>query len=441
MESSHFGGTSGRALNDHPVVYLHVGGPKTGTTYLQSILWHNRVALREDGVLYPGDYFAAHVHAAFDLRDAGFRGAKDPWVVGAWKRFVDEARSSGGAVVISHELFAPSTAEQVDRALADLNFAEVHVVYTVRDLTRQIPAAWQEDIKNRGVSTFDEFVEGQLDPVENHVEPAQRFWRVRDAIEVLDRWTRDIPYRRVHVVTVPPPDAPKGLLWERFAGLIGVDPGRYDTSVARGNLSLGPDETNLLRSLNVALDGRIDWPTYNRFVKHHLAQQVLTRRSGPARIALSEAQHARAAAQSKELAEEIRARGYDVVGDLDELTSAPPAEASAQSAAGEPSGGSQLDAAVEGMAGLLEHMGRTRQRGVRAEDLERELAQRRSQPIKTIVRDLSERNRALMRARVAWWHLVERWRKRRASDGGGSAARMRSAAKEDVLHGEVGDND
>ena len=34
-------------------VVLHVGLPKTGTTYLQAVLAHHRDALREAGVLYP----------------------------------------------------------------------------------------------------------------------------------------------------------------------------------------------------------------------------------------------------------------------------------------------------------------------------------------------------------------------------------------------------
>ena len=35
-------------------VYLHVGLPKTATTYLQTILWANRDALEGQGVRLPG---------------------------------------------------------------------------------------------------------------------------------------------------------------------------------------------------------------------------------------------------------------------------------------------------------------------------------------------------------------------------------------------------
>jgi len=36
-----------------PRAVVHVGAPKTGSTYLQAVLWRNRAALRAAGVLYP----------------------------------------------------------------------------------------------------------------------------------------------------------------------------------------------------------------------------------------------------------------------------------------------------------------------------------------------------------------------------------------------------
>ena len=35
-------------------VFLHIGGPKCGTTYLQTVLWSNKPRLAEAGVLRPG---------------------------------------------------------------------------------------------------------------------------------------------------------------------------------------------------------------------------------------------------------------------------------------------------------------------------------------------------------------------------------------------------
>src|ERR1700754_1132007 len=37
-----------------PVVYLHIGAPKSGTTFIQNVLWRNKEVLAEQGVVLPG---------------------------------------------------------------------------------------------------------------------------------------------------------------------------------------------------------------------------------------------------------------------------------------------------------------------------------------------------------------------------------------------------
>ena len=48
-------------------VSLHVGTPKTGTSYLQHVLYHNQPRLRSHGISYHADRFDAHFLAALDL--------------------------------------------------------------------------------------------------------------------------------------------------------------------------------------------------------------------------------------------------------------------------------------------------------------------------------------------------------------------------------------
>ncbi|MFB4317457.1 hypothetical protein [Actinomadura sp. 21ATH] len=302
-----------------PAVYLHVGAAKSGTTYLQNVLWRNRDRLREQGVLYPGPDFAAHVRAAFDLRRTFFRGATDPTVRGAWRELVDAARGWPGTTIISQELFAPTRAEYVARALADLDFADVHVVFTVRDLGRQIPAHWQEDVKNRFTTSFEEFVAALSRRDWENFEVARLFWGLQDPVAVLARWGAGLPPDRVHVVTLPRPGAPRDLLWRRFCAAVGLDPGGCDPSAAFGNPSLGLAETQYVRLLNGALDERIGWHTYNDEVKLHLAQEVLTRRPSPIRTTLPAEHLPWAVERAIETVEAVRAARYRVVGDLYEL--------------------------------------------------------------------------------------------------------------------------
>jgi hypothetical protein len=71
-------------VDGRPAVFLHIGAPKTGTTYLQNILFTNRAALRRDGLLYPGNAVRSHFWAIQDLREIAFHGHVDPQVSGAW---------------------------------------------------------------------------------------------------------------------------------------------------------------------------------------------------------------------------------------------------------------------------------------------------------------------------------------------------------------------
>ena len=94
-------------------VFLHVGVPKSGTTYLQTTMWHNRPALRAQGVLYPGRRRMDHFHACQDLR-----GKRGPRPGGAWDRLRDELSDWPGTGLVTHEFFAMATAEQAQRAVA-----------------------------------------------------------------------------------------------------------------------------------------------------------------------------------------------------------------------------------------------------------------------------------------------------------------------------------
>lgn len=349
-----------------PVVFFHIGAPKTGTTFLQRILWHNRERLEQLGVRYPGETFGAHVQAAFDLRNAGFHGYQDPAVPGAWGALVDAARGWDGPVVFSQELFSPATPAQVDRAIADLAFAEVHVVFTARELTRQIPAAWQEDLKNRFTISFEDFVVALRDRAKDTQGLGRMFWRMQDAAEVLERWARHVPADRVHVVTVPQRRGDPDELWRRFASVIGVDPAAVDISDAFQNTSLGMAESAFLHRLNAALDDEVGWPLYNEMVKHHLSQEVLVRRRSSTRTRLPAREAAWFAGRANELVERLRASKYDIVGSLDDLVPTYPSATDVSASDLDYEAApveEQLDVAVEAIAALLLRISRLR-RGV-----------------------------------------------------------------------------
>ena len=95
--------------------FVHIGLPKTGTSYLQTILWASRDQLRADGVVLPGEERRDHLWASRVVRE-------DPKVPGlsqrkrtAWDRIVAELAASDGTGLISHEFFASATQEQALR--------------------------------------------------------------------------------------------------------------------------------------------------------------------------------------------------------------------------------------------------------------------------------------------------------------------------------------
>src|SRR3981189_2553946 len=196
-------------------VYLHIGLPKTGTTAVQEMLWLNLDALAAVGVCYPGYVHTAHFLAAIDLQPQRYRDWLEPLSEGAWDRLGAHVRSWPGTSVISCELLATATPEQVARALASLDFAEVHIICTARDLARQIPSVWQENVKTGQATSFPD-----LCAALRTGEPAETsglFWDYQDLTRILRTWSADLPAERVHVVTVPR-DASG--VWPRFASVL-----------------------------------------------------------------------------------------------------------------------------------------------------------------------------------------------------------------------------
>lgn len=393
-------------------VYVHVGAPKTGTTFLQNVLWKNRTALAEDSVCYPLERPGEHLIASLDLQEMSWGGRRDQAWEGAWERVASRVREWPGRVaVVSNELLGGATPEHARRAVESLQPADVHVVFTARDLARQLVSDWQEQVKHMHTVSSTRFIDDLVTYEIDAPEPfGFMFWGLHDAVRVLRSWSAAVPPERIHVVTVPQPGGPVGRLWERFAELIGIDPARYDTGTAKGNTSIGLVETELVRRLNLSL-GRSLGGRYDSLVRGYLSESILAARPDPVKTSLPEGYHSWALDRSKEIVAGLEAAGYDVVGDLDELV--PRFQEGMSRQSHEVESPELLAAAIDAIVGLLQNPPQAAQRRAgeeRAKQLERELDQRRRQPVKTVIRDLSEKHSAVMRARVLWWHTVERIR-------------------------------
>jgi hypothetical protein len=301
-------------------VVLHIGAPKSGTTFLQSVLWNSKERLDDGGVLLPGQRRFDHTQAALAVTNAHRRRRtrRGPRQA-AWNHVIAAVRRWPGSVLISDEWFVLATAAQVRWALDDLRPAEVHVVFSARDFVRQVPAAWQEELKLGLAGPIDDFL-AAFD------SGGKWSWATLDAAEVLPRWARWLPADRIHVVTVPAPGAPRELLWQRFAEAAGFPADLGDVNVVEPNESLGVEAARLLELLGPDLRTAIaadtsNWTVQYRWLRRYFGHSVLVPLGG-AKIGLRDETVDRLRAKSAESAKVIAGSGWHVVGDLVELAGA-----------------------------------------------------------------------------------------------------------------------
>lgn len=300
-------------------VHLHVGTAKSGTTYLQQVMAANRDRLRRNGYLYPGDR-NSHFMASLSLRDTAFKGHRYDAAEGAWDRVAQEAREFEGQALISHETLGNTPPELIRRAVDSFPGSEVKVLITCRDLGRQLPAAWQERVKNSNQQTYEDFLETVRTGWKDG-SPAARavFWRTQDLVSLAKRWADVVGVDNVTLVTVPGAGADQGELWRRFSSAARIPEDDYDLAVRTSNTSLGTVEAELLRRLNGYLPEDLPWPEYERLIKHRLVKSELARHELGGKFTVLEEHQAWCVEAADRLVEGLRAGGYPVVGDLEDL--------------------------------------------------------------------------------------------------------------------------
>jgi hypothetical protein len=296
-------------------VYLHVGLPKTGTTYVQTVLWRNREALAEQGLVYPGVRRREHMWASMVVREHPGLERRNPRAKGAWGRLLAQVQDAPDGALISHEFFGAASAEQAKRALTDLGDVEVHLIVTARDLVTVVTSYWQEYIKHGFDTPLDSFP-----PSEDRGD--EWTWAAVDLLGVLERWGASLPPERVHLLVLPDRDAPRETLVTQFAGLMGVDATVLDVEGANPNHSLGVVEVELLRRIVHRLDGFTSALDRGVWIRSYLAHDVLVPH-GRESFLPSPTRLAELAERANTTVEAVRGAGYDVVGDLDRLQVGP----------------------------------------------------------------------------------------------------------------------
>ncbi|HXH80461.1 hypothetical protein [Nocardioides sp.] len=252
---------------------LHVGVMKSGTSFIQSRLFANKKMLLSDrGILVPGLNWLSQVMAARDVLGSGEE---------QWAKMAGKVNAHDGTSVISMEYLGPVRPAVARRVLDSFPSHQVDVVITARDLNRSIAAMWQETVQNGRTWTFADYLAGIEAWRPGHrsagdpPEAGRTFWRQQNLVRIARTWGELAP---VSVVTVPPPGAPRDLLWERFCSILrtppdGFAPARLD------NESVGAASTLVVRRLNELLtEAGLPFPEGTDLRKGVLAKQVLAAR-------------------------------------------------------------------------------------------------------------------------------------------------------------------
>ena len=364
-------------------VYLHIGAMKTGTTFIQKVLVDNKEQLADAGYLFPGETWVDQVRAAQDVADAV---PDDPTIRerarGAWESLAGQMLAHDGAgSIVSMEFLSHAGPAGARAAVTSLHPAEVHVVLTVRDAASTIPAQWQTSVRNGSTVTWSDFrrrvrraggLRARGVPGADRV--AVMFRRVQDTDRILDAWGPQVAPSRLHVVTVPPSSGDPTLLWRRFAGVIGIDPGLGELT-ERANESLGYASTELMRRVNASL-GPVLPSEYNPTLREHLAMRILSARSGrEGRPRLDGPTYDFALRWNQRARDAIVSTGAQLAGDLEDL----PVERTTRGqelvddSAPTPSADELLaaaDDALQGMQKLVDRRARrVAKRGIGTEDL------------------------------------------------------------------------
>ncbi len=300
---------------------IHIGFPKTGTTFLQGALSRARPQLAEHGVVYPGKDRYHKAAGVYISRAVPRRG--DPPVSEAdWLKLVKQVSAAGDdRVIVSSEWLSETPIADVRRVVQDLGGERVHVVATLRPLVKIMPSAWQQYLQNGARLHYQRWLRGMLlkPPYDR---PTPSFWRRHRHDEILARWAEVVGADHVTAIVVDSTDHAK--LLRQFESLLGLPDGLLEPEPPEhDNRSLTWPEAEMLRLVNVTYRAH-EWPDsmYRSTVRHGVLRRLAELRpdlDSMPKLELPKWAAERASEIGAEFAKNIADLGIRVVGDLDSL--------------------------------------------------------------------------------------------------------------------------
>lgn len=335
-----------------PRLVVHIGAPKTGTTYLQSLLWDNAEYLRGQGVSLPGGKQTFHFRAGGDLfGPTGLDRTRGPHTEGMWKKFAKMVRRDSAPVVLMTDERLAGAPEDAALRVAELaDHREIHIVYGARNLASLIPSAWQTQVRHGLKARFVEWAEAVLD--QSPVGLGQvDFWSRHDIEDVVNRWKKAVERSdHIHLITVPKSTQDPDLLWTRFAKAAGIPERLPVMEASRTNTTLDYAQIEFLRRVNVNVVDELDPEQYRRIVRNLLSNRAMSGHSRgpgpklPLRLEQKVQDHA------TKINDFLRSTDCDFLGDLEDL------EPELSDAHKKPATGEVLRASIVAMSAMVKRI-------------------------------------------------------------------------------------
>ncbi|MBB5997058.1 hypothetical protein [Streptomonospora salina] len=305
--------------------FLHIGPHKTGTTAIQGAFNLARPRLREHGLFYVGTgrqpVKAAQQATGRPPMFGSAHGGKDHW-----RNLLDEVEANDDLrPVISSEFFCEADDASARRIVDDLGGSRVHLVVTLRPLSKVLAAQWQQYVQNGSRVPYDEWLEAVFNrPAAEQPNPS--FWRRHDHGDLVSRWSAIVGPENMTVIAVD--DSDRGMLLRSFEEITDLPDGFLAPDDTQENRSLSYGEAELFRRFNEEFRGQDDWDRllYGRYIRRGAVRRMKVEYR-PSReesvIRTPEWAMARAAKSGSESASAISGLGLRIMGDLAVLSELP----------------------------------------------------------------------------------------------------------------------
>lgn len=175
------------------VVSLHIGVPKTATSYIQAWLHQNRRLLLRQGVYVPERPISAHRMAVEHLKGGIWNDRVDLKEIrkiplDTTHQSIANALNSPGTstVIISSEYYYYSNPAEVCVALQEQFGCDLNIIVYIRSQCPLVLSGYNQDVKRLAKAAS---------------RPAPQYWTLYDWSILLDAWAKQVGKNRVKVIS------------------------------------------------------------------------------------------------------------------------------------------------------------------------------------------------------------------------------------------------